>query len=265
MIDPNWPHRVYLDFPGASLDGIVEWVGEETIDASCRKLRIDEKFNGSLSRLAQFKKLEYLRIPTSLIRELTGSALPDSLRVIATSGPSKKTCTFLDQGVFPIDRIITGKLRIDTRDFPNLRHVDVDLDAKLLDNLGGMRDPLITVNVQNLRKDNLIHDALTQDAFRQIEFLGLRGGEISNAIGNLPNLRSLWIQSLRDFDMKYIEELPVEELTIGYMKEIRSLERVCAFPHLRHLRLFGCGDVGISKIRDALCTRGVKVVLSGAR
>lgn len=137
-----------------------------------------------------------------------------------------------------------GSVIFNKNNFPNLRDVRIKLDSKgdIVNEIANY-SKLKVLGVSPLSKNHNLFEKIKN---LPIEFLHIPKGSINSLVGiqYLDFLTNLWIQELpKLLEIKELEQLPkLEEVTIGYCKNVKDFEILNSMKQLRKINIFGCGS-----------------------
>jgi hypothetical protein len=207
-----------------------------------------------------FTDLDGLEIPAHLISLIY--KYPFCLVIEDISVTTEKTARIPQDIIFESVRILStiggGPVIFDKGAFPNLRkaHIQIDRKGKILDVIMQIKG-IEMLGLAPLRNDLDVFNKINK---LPLKFLRLNNGRLDSLEGiqTLNNLKGLWLQNLTRIvsirELKYLDNL--EELTIGYCRHIKDIQILLELKSLNKVHIFGCGDLGIDKMKDKFEKKG---------
>ena len=191
----------------------------------------------------------------SLAREIRPGDLPESLEELRLFDEHGRVLTW-PEVVLPrlATLFVSDVFRFDVSAFPRLRSASLKPDRTQANLREALRLPLEELNVLNVSLDERIFEIVSARPLRRLGLLS--GAKLASLDGvqAMPALESLWLKNLRALaDISALRELPkLTQLDIQYCRKIQGIEVLAELMSLERLTLVGCGDLGLSGVREAI-------------
>lgn len=210
--------------------------------------------------LGEMEKLTSLTISggstkPSLVREIRPGDLPESLEELRLLDEHGRVLTW-PEVVLPrlTTLFVSDVFRFDVSAFPRLRSASLKPDRTQANLREALRLPLDELNVLNVSLDGRIFEIVSARPLRRLGLLSGTKLASLDGIQALPALESLRLKNLRALaDISALRDLPkLTQLDIQYCRKIQGIEVLAELTSLERLTLVGCGDLGLSGLREVI-------------
>ncbi|MEV6705723.1 hypothetical protein [Micromonospora wenchangensis] len=191
----------------------------------------------------------------SLVQEIRTGDLPESLEELRILDEYGRVLTWPDVVLPRLTTLfVSDVFRFDVSAFPRLRAVSLKPDRVQANLREALRLPLHELNVLNVSLDERIFEIVSTCPLRRLGLLSGTKLVSLDGIQVLSSLESLRLKNLRALsDISALRELPeLTRLDIQYCRKIRGIEVLAELTSLERLALVGCGDLGLTKVRDVI-------------
>lgn len=236
---------------------------EKIIESKCISFRFSTDVKVLPKWLADLGFVEFLSLPSHMIKKLSADMLPQSLETLRVTG--EQQCRF--SRLFKSHNIsslfaLEGPVLFNENNFTSLKNVHISLDKK--------RTMLNYLN-SNLHAETLTitptrnSEELNEIPKKNLRFLRLINGSITNLDGliDMELLTNLHLQYLPKLEsINAIGKLPsLKEISVGYCNYLKDLTVFQEIPSLQKLVFFGCNKLDFSTMKKELKHRGLEELI----